>query len=86
MIRRMAVVIIPMFGRLGLLGLLCWPTSKRLFPAGAQTPVAGHAGQAAIAVENAQLYSGIAQEQQRMLAVLQNAADAILMFDYECAA
>jgi len=39
------------------------------------------ASQAAIAVENAQLYRAVAQDQQRMQAVLQNAADAILMFD-----
>jgi two-component system phosphate regulon sensor histidine kinase PhoR len=39
--------------------------------------------QASIAVENAQLYDKMSQEQQRLAAVLQNAADAILMFDVE---
>jgi signal transduction histidine kinase len=39
--------------------------------------------QASIAIENAQLYDKMAQEQQRLAAVLQGAADAILMFDKE---
>jgi signal transduction histidine kinase len=39
------------------------------------------ASQAAIAVENAGLYSNVAQEQKRLAAVLQHAAEAILMFD-----
>jgi len=77
-----AVVIIPMFGRLGLLGLLVLAhEQKGYFRLEHKLLLQAIAGQAAIAVENAQLYSGIAQEQQRMLAVLQNAADAILMFD-----
>jgi signal transduction histidine kinase len=39
------------------------------------------ASQAAIAVENTQLYEVLLHEQQRSTAVLQGAADAILMFD-----
>ena len=39
------------------------------------------ASQAAIAVENAQLYSSVAKEQQKLAAVLQSAADAILVFN-----
>ena len=39
------------------------------------------ASQAAIAVENARLYSNMAQEQKRLAAVLKHAAEAILMFD-----
>jgi two-component system phosphate regulon sensor histidine kinase PhoR len=40
-------------------------------------------GQAAIALENARLYTDVAKEQQRLSAVLQSAANAILMFDID---
>ncbi len=77
-----AVVIVPMFGRLGLLGLLVLAHEQSgYFRLEHKLLLQAIASQAAIAVENAQLHSGMAQEQQRMRAVLQNAADAILMFD-----
>ena len=79
-----AVVIAPMFGRLGLLGLLVLAHERSdYFRLRHKLLLQAIAGQAAIAMENAQLYNGVAQEQQRMAAVLQSAADAILMFDPE---
>jgi signal transduction histidine kinase len=77
-----AVIIVPMFGRLGLLGLLVLAHEQSgYFRLEHQLLLQAIAGQAAIAMENARLYSGVAQEQQRMAAVLQSAGDAILMFD-----
>ena len=77
-----AVIIVPLYGRLGLLGLLILAHEQTsYFRLEHKLLLQAIAGHAAIALENAQLYSGMAQEQQRMRAVLQNAADAILMFD-----
>jgi signal transduction histidine kinase/response regulator RpfG family c-di-GMP phosphodiesterase len=77
-----AVIIVPMFGRLGLLGLLVLAHEQsNYFNLEHKLLLQAIAGQAAIAVENAQLYSGAVQEQQRLAAVLRSAADAILMFD-----
>ena len=77
-----ALVIVPMIGRLGLLGLLVLAHEQSgYFHLEHKLLLQAIASQAAIAVENAQLYSGVAHEQQRMAVVLQNAADAILMFD-----
>ena len=77
-----AIVIVPMFGRLGLLGLLVLAHEQSgYFRLEHRLLLQAIAGQAAIAVENAQLYSSAAREQQRMAAVLEKAADAILMFD-----
>ena len=71
-----------MFGRLGLFGLLVLAHEESgYFRLEHKLLLQAIAGQAAIAVENAQLYSGMAQEQQRMQAVLQNVADPILTFD-----
>ncbi len=77
-----AMVIVPMFGRLGLLGLLVLAHEQSgYFHLEQKLLLQAIASQAAIAVENAQLHRNMAQEQQRTRAVLQNAADAILMFD-----
>lgn len=77
-----AVVIAPMFGRLGLLGLLVLAHEQSgYFRLEHKLLLQAIASQAAIAVENARLYSGVAQEQQRMAVVLESAADAILTFD-----
>jgi signal transduction histidine kinase/DNA-binding response OmpR family regulator len=79
-----AMVIVPMFGRLELLGLLVLAHEQPgYFHLENKLLLQAIAGQAAIAVENAQLYGGVLQEQQRMTAVLQSTADAILIFDTE---
>jgi len=71
-----------MFGRFGLLGLLVLAHEQSdYFHLEHKLLLQAIASQAAIAVENARLYTGMAQEQQRMAAVLQSAVDAILMFD-----
>jgi CheY-like chemotaxis protein len=77
-----AIVIVPMTGRLGLLGLLVLAHEQAgYFGLEQKLLLQAIAGQAAVAIENAQLYNGVMLEKQRMAAVLQSAADAILMFD-----
>lgn len=77
-----SVIMIPMFGRLDLIGLLILNHEQTgYFSLEHQLLFQAIASQAAIAVENAQLYEVLLHEQQRSAAVLQGAADAILMFD-----
>lgn len=77
-----SVVIAPMFGRLALIGLLVLVHEQAgYFNIEHQLLLQAIASQAAIAVENARLYSNLAQQQQKLSAILQSAADAIMMFD-----
>jgi signal transduction histidine kinase len=77
-----SVIIVPMFGRHELIGLLILIHEQiGYFGLEHQLLLQAIASQAAIAVENAQLYSNVAREQLRLSAVLQSAADAILVFD-----
>lgn len=77
-----SVIMAPMFGRLDLIGLLVLTHEKaHYFKTDHQMLLQAIASQAAIAAENAQLYASILHEQRRLQAVLQSAADAILMFD-----
>ncbi|MGB8982413.1 MAG: response regulator [Anaerolineales bacterium] len=77
-----SVMIVPMFGRRDLIGLLILNHEKvDYFNIEHQLLLQAIASQAAIALENAQLYASVAHEQQRLAAVLQSAADPILMFD-----
>jgi len=77
-----SVVIAPLFGRHQLLGLLALTHEQdHYFNMEHLLLLQAIASQAAIAIENASLYSNVAHEQQRLAAVLRNAADAILMFD-----
>jgi signal transduction histidine kinase/DNA-binding response OmpR family regulator len=77
-----SVILVPMFGRLELIGVLVLAHEKAgYFNLEHQLLLQAIASQAAIAIENAQLYAGIAQEQQRLAAVLHSVADAILLFD-----
>ena len=77
-----SVIMIPMFGRLDLIGLLILThEGTGYFNLEHQLLFQAIASQAAIAIENAQLYQVLLHEQQRLTAVLQSAADAILMFD-----
>jgi signal transduction histidine kinase/DNA-binding response OmpR family regulator len=77
-----SITIVPMFGRLDLIGLLILTHEKiGYFKLEHQLLLQAIASQASIAVENAQLYERMAREQGRLAAVLQGAADAILLFD-----
>jgi signal transduction histidine kinase/DNA-binding response OmpR family regulator len=82
--RARSAVVVPMFGRHHLLGLLLLVNEQpHYFNLEHLLLLQAICSQASIAIENAQLYDKMAQEQQRLAAVLQGAADAILMFDNE---
>ena len=77
-----SVILVPLFGRLNLIGLLVLIHEQAdYFKVEHQLLLQAIASQAAIAVENARLYTNMAQEQQKLAAILQSAADPILMFD-----
>lgn len=77
-----SAIIVPMFGRHELIGLLILTHEQAgYFNLDHQLLLQAITSQAAIAVENAQLYSSVAKEQMKLNAVLQSAADAILVFD-----
>jgi CheY-like chemotaxis protein len=77
-----SVIIAPMFGRFDLVGYLVLIHEKTgYFNSEYQLLLQAIASQAAIAVENAQLYTSMAQERQQLAAVLQSVTDAILTFD-----
>ncbi len=77
-----SAIIVPMFGRHELIGLLILAHEQTgYFNLDHQLLLQAITSQAAIAVENAQLYSSVAKEQMKLNAVLQSAADAILVFD-----
>lgn len=79
-----SAVVVPMFGRHHLLGLLLLINEQpNYFNLEHLLLLQAICSQASIAIENAQLYDKMAQEQQRLAAVLQGAADAILLFDNE---
>jgi CheY-like chemotaxis protein len=79
-----SVVIVPMFGRLSLIGLLILVQEQAgYFNVEHQLLLQAIASQAAIAVENARLYTNLAGEQQKLAAILQSAADPIIMFDVD---
>ena len=79
-----SAMVVPMFGRHHLLGLLLLTNEQTdYFKLEHLLLLQAICSQASIAVENAQLYDKMAQEQQRLAAVLQGAADAIVMFDRE---
>src|SRR5687768_17132 len=79
-----SVVIVPMFGRLALMGLLVLVHEQAgYFTVEHQLLLQAIASQAAIAVENARLYTDMATEQQKLAAILKSAADAIMMFDLD---
>ena len=79
-----SIVVVPMFGRHHLLGLLLLTNEQtNYFKLEHLLLLQAICSQASIAIENAQLYEKMAQEQQRLAAVLQGAEDAILRFDRE---
>jgi signal transduction histidine kinase/DNA-binding response OmpR family regulator len=78
----LSAIIIPMFGRLDLIGLLLLThEQKGYFTLDHLLLCQAIASQASIAVENAQLYKRTAREQAQLAAVLQSAADAIMLFE-----
>jgi signal transduction histidine kinase/DNA-binding response OmpR family regulator len=77
-----SAVVVPLFGRHELLGLLILAhEQKSYFNLEHMLLLQAIASQAAIAVENANLFASISYEQKRLTALLQSAADPILMFD-----
>lgn len=77
-----SVVLVPLFGRLNLIGLLVLIHEQAdYFTVEHQLLLQALASQAAIAIENARLYTNMAQEQQKLTIILQSAADPIFMFD-----
>ena len=78
----LSITIVPMFGRLDLIGLLILTHEQRgYFKLDHLLLLQAIASQASIAVENAQLYEHMVKEQRRFAAVVQGAADAIMLFD-----
>jgi signal transduction histidine kinase/PleD family two-component response regulator len=79
-----SAIIVPLFGRLDLIGVLVLIHEHvGYFNSEHQLLLQAIASQAAIAIENVQLYAGMAQERHQLSAVLQSVADAILTFDRE---
>jgi signal transduction histidine kinase/DNA-binding response OmpR family regulator len=77
-----SALIAPLHGRKELLGVLILThEQENYFNMDHQLLLQAIASQAAIAAENARLYSIMAQEQKRLAAILKHAAEAILMFD-----
>jgi len=77
-----SAVVAPLYGRKDLLGVLVLTHEQdNYFNMDHLLLLQAIASQAAIAVENARLYSNVAQEQKRLAALLQHAAEAILMFN-----
>jgi signal transduction histidine kinase/DNA-binding response OmpR family regulator len=80
-----SIMVVPLLGRFDLLGLLILAHEQSdYFTLEHRLLLQAIASQAAIAVENAQLHENGSLEQQRMLAILENAAGPILIFDAEC--
>ncbi|MCL4528949.1 MAG: response regulator [Chloroflexi bacterium] len=79
-----SALITPLIGRFGLVGLLILAHEQTgYFKSDHLLLSQAIASQAAIAVENICLHARMVMEQQRSSAILQNAAEAILLFDSE---
>ena len=79
-----SIIVVPMLGRQEFIGVLIFAHEQTgYFTLEHQLLLQAIASQAANAIENATLYINVANERQRLNAILQNAADAILMFDSE---
>ncbi len=77
-----SAVILPMFGRNDLLGLLVLAHEKsNYFKPDHLILLQAIASQASIAVENAQLYASLARERERLDGILQAAVHAAMLFD-----
>ena len=79
-----SAISVPLLGRTDVLGVLTLLSDQPGFFSDDHLPLMyGVASQAAIAVENAQLFGLAAREQRRMTAVLESAADAMLVTDQD---
>jgi signal transduction histidine kinase/DNA-binding response OmpR family regulator len=77
-----SAVVVPLYGRHEMLGMLILAHEHdHYFNLDHMLLLQAICSQAAIAVENANLFAGISHEQKRLQALLRSAADAILMFD-----
>ena len=77
-----SAVAVPLFGRRDLLGMLILAhEQEKYFDLENMLLLQAIASQAAIAIENAQLYTSMEHERERLEVILQSAADAILVFD-----
>jgi len=77
-----SAIIVPISGRLKMIGFLVLIHEKTgYFNPEYQLLLQAIASQAAIAMENAQLYANLAQERQQLDNLLQDAAHAIVIFD-----
>lgn len=77
-----SALVAPIFGRHSLLGLIILiHEQENYFTSNHLLLLQAIAGQAAIAVENAQLYSKVMQEQKKLSAILHHASEAIMLFD-----
>lgn len=79
-----SALVVPIFGRHSLLGLiLLTHESGAYFTADHLLLLQAIASQAAIAIENANLYGVVMQEKKKLAAILRHASEAILLFDDE---
>lgn len=77
-----SVLVAPLFGRTSLLGLIILAHEfQNYFSSDHLLLLQAIASQASIAIENAQLYSVVAQERKKLAAILRHASEAILLFD-----
>jgi two-component system phosphate regulon sensor histidine kinase PhoR len=77
-----SALVVPVLGRHALLGLiLLTHEQESYFNNDHLLLLQAIASQAAIAIENAQLYSVVIQEQKKVAAILRHAAEAMLLFD-----
>lgn len=80
--RSHSVVVVPILGRFNILGLITLVHEKKgYFNSDHLVLLNSIVSQAGIAVENAQLHTSLVEEQSRLAAVLENAADSIVLFD-----
>lgn len=77
-----SALVVPIFGRYSLLGLIILTHEQEsYFSSDHLLLLQAIASQAAIAIENARLYSVVIQEQKKVAAILRHASEAILLFD-----
>ncbi|HNA87755.1 MAG TPA: response regulator [Anaerolineales bacterium] len=77
-----SALVIPLYGRHSLLGMIVLTHElENYFTTEHLLLLQAIASQASIAVENAQLYSEVVQEQKRLATILRHASEAILLFD-----
>lgn len=77
-----SALVAPIFGRYSLLGLIVLThEQEKYFSTDHLLLLQAIASQAAIAIENARLYSVVMQEQKKVAAILHHASEAILLFD-----